>query len=83
MKFTGLTIQERKAIKEALELIGYYDVSENENSIQEWLNDDTISICTCRNERSVVWIITDCKEVCIYVDTLEQLSNVEIKRELL
>lgn len=83
MEFTGLTIQEKKAIREALELIGYYDVSENENSIQEWLDDDTISICTCRSGRTAACIITDCKEACVYVDTLEQLTDVQIKRELL
>lgn len=83
MKFTELTIQERKAIKEALELIGYYDVSENENSIQEWLDDDTISICTCRSGRDAVCIITESHESVIYIDTLEPLSQEEITKELL
>ena len=55
--------QEIKAIKIALELLGYYDVAESEDTIQEWLADDTISICTCRSGRTVAWIITDCKEV--------------------
>ena len=36
--------QEIKAIKIALELLGYYDVAESEDTIQEWLADDTISI---------------------------------------
>ena len=83
MKFTELTIQERKAIKEALKLIGYYDVSENENSIQEWLDDDTISICTCRSGRDAVCIITESHESVIYIDTLEPLSQEEITKELL
>jgi hypothetical protein len=83
MKFTGLTIQERKAIQEALELLGYYDVSENEDSIQEWLDDDTISICTCRSGRSAVWIITESHESAIYIDTLEPLSQEEITKEFL
>lgn len=74
--------QEIKAIKIALELLGYYDVAESEDTIQEWLADDTISICTCRSERTVAWIITDCKEVCVYVDTLERLSDAQIKHEL-
>lgn len=39
--------QEIKAIKIALELLGYYDVAESEDTIQEWLADDTISICHC------------------------------------
>ena len=83
MEFTKLTIQERKAIKEALELIGYYDVSENENSIQEWLDDDTISICTCRSGRDAVCIITESHKSVIYIDTLEPLSQEEITKELL
>lgn len=83
MKFTGLTIQEKKAIKETLELLGYYDVSENEDSIQEWLDDDTISICTCRSGRSAVWIITESHESAVYIDTLEPLSQEEITKEFL
>lgn len=83
MEFTKLTIQEKKAIKEALELLGYYDVSENENSIQEWLDDDTISICTCRSGRGAVWIITESHESAVYIDTLEPLSQEEITKEFL
>ena len=83
MKFVELSEQERKAVKEALELIGYYDVSENENSIQEWLDDDTISICTCRSGRDAVCIITESHESVIYIDTLEPLIQEEITKELL
>lgn len=78
-----LQSQERKAVKTALELLGYYDVAESEDIIQEWLADDTISICTCRSGRTAACIITDCKEACVYVDTLEQLTDVQIERELL
>ena len=78
-----LQSQERKAVKTALELLGYYDVAESEDTIQEWLADDTISICTCRSGRTAACIITDCKEACVYVDTLEQLTDVQIKCELL
>lgn len=78
-----LTSQEIKAIKAALELLGYYDVAESKDTMQEWLADDTISICTCRSGHTAACIITDCKEACVYVDTLEQLTDVQIKRELL
>lgn len=37
MEFTELIIQERKAVKEALEYIGYFDVAESKNTMQEWL----------------------------------------------
>lgn len=83
MEFTKLTIQEKKAIKEALKLIGYYDVSENEDSIQEWIDDNTISICTCRSGRDAVWIITESHESAVYIDTLEPLSQEEITKEFL
>ena len=83
MEFTGSTTQEKKAIKEALELLGYYDVSENEDSVQEWLDDDTISICTCRSGRGAVWIITESHESAVYIDTLEPLSQEEITKEFL
>lgn len=78
-----LTNQEIKAIKEALELLGYYDVAESKNTMQEWLADDAIGICTCRSGRTAAYIITDCEEACVYVDTLEQLTDVQIERELL
>lgn len=83
MKFTELTIQERKAVKEALEYIGYLDVAESPEMLQEWLDDDTISICTCRSGRSAVWIITESRESAAYIDTLEPLSQEEITKEFL
>lgn len=83
MKFTELTIQERKAVKEALEYIGYFDVAESPEMLQEWLNDETISICTGRNGRPAVWIITESHESAVYIDTLEPLSQEEITKEFL
>lgn len=83
MKFTELTIQERKAVKEALEHIGYFDVAESPEMLQEWLNDETISICTGRSGRSAVCIITESHESVVYIDTLEPLSQEEITKEFL
>lgn len=83
MKFTELTIQERKAVKEALEYIGYFDVAESPEMLQEWLNDETISICTGRSGRSAAWIITESHESAVYIDTLEPLSQEEITKEFL
>lgn len=54
-----------------------------EDSIQEWLDDDTISICTCRSGRGAVWIITESHESAVYIDTLEPLSQEEITKEFL
>lgn len=83
MKFTGLTIQERKAVKEALEYIGQFDVAESPEMLQEWLDDETISICTGRSGRDAVWIITESHESAVYIDTLEPLSQKEIAKEFL
>ena len=44
MKFVELSEKERKAVKEALEYIGYFDVAESPEMLQEWLDDGTISI---------------------------------------
>lgn len=83
MKFAELTIQERKAVKEALEYIGYFNVAESPEMLQEWLNDETISICTGRSGHSAVWIITESHGSAVYIDTLEPLSQEEITKEFL
>lgn len=83
MKFVELSEQERKAVKEALEYIGYLDVAESPEMLQEWLDDETISIYTCRSGRTAVWIITESHESAVYIDTLESLSQEEITKEFL
>ena len=83
MEFVELSEQERKAVKEALEYIGYFDVAESPEMLQEWFNDWTISVCTGRSGRSAVWIITESHESVIYIDTLEPLSQEEITKEFL
>lgn len=83
MKYNELSEQEKKAIKEALQYIGYCNVAKDTVSIQEWLDDDTISICTGHNNRAVVWIITDCSEVALYIDTLDVLSEKELQKNFL
>lgn len=83
MKFVELSEQERKAVREALEYIDYLDVAESPEMLQEWLDGETISICTSRSGRSAVWIITESHESAVYVDTLEPLSQEEITKEFL
>lgn len=83
MKFVELSEQERKAVKEALEYIGYFDVAESPEMLQEWLDDGTISICVGRSGRDAVWIITESHESAVYIDTLEPLSQEEITKEFL
>lgn len=76
---TKVEDKENKAIIEALNEINY---ELDEESIQSWINDDTITLNTCRNGRDVIWIITENKEVCVYIDDLSFLSEKEIEEQL-
>ena len=83
MRFENLTKSEQKAIIKGLEHIDYYD-SKNPEFIQTLIDDDSITINTARSGRAVVWIIIDdIKEVALYVDTLDILSDEDVKHELL
>lgn len=76
-----VTSKEREAIDEALSTFNY---NLSDDDIQRWINDDTISLNTCRNGRDIVWILLkDNNEVCVYVDNLKKLTNEEIKNQLL
>ena len=76
---TKVKDEERKAIVTALSEINY---ELDNNDIQQWINDDTITLNTCRNGKDVVWIITENKEVCVYVDDLSVLDEKEIEEQL-
>lgn len=76
-----ITSKEREAIDEALSL---FNCDLSDDDIQRWIDDDTISLNTCRNGRDVVWILLENNnEACIYVDNLKKLTNEEIKNQLL
>lgn len=76
-----ITNKEREAIVEALSL---FNCNLSDDDIQRWIDDDTISLNTCRNGRDVVWILLeDNREACVYVDNLKKLTNEEIKNQLL
>lgn len=76
---TKVKDEEREAIVTALSEINY---ELDNNDIQQWINDDTITLNTCRNGKDVVWIITENKEVCVYVDDLSVLDEKEIEEQL-
>lgn len=77
-----MTEQEEKAMWEALFPHSADDMSESD--IQYEIDHDVISLSTCRNGRDVVWVQTnDTAFAAVYVDTLEELSNEEIEKELL
>lgn len=76
-----VTSKEREAIDEALSL---FNCDLSDDDIQRWIDDDTISLNTCRNGCDVVRILLeDNNEACIYVDNLKKLTNEEIKNQLL
>lgn len=79
----ALSQQEIMAIKEALCEINYDKVANDEEQTQAWLDDDTITINTCRNGSNAVWIVTESDEVAVYIDTLNTLSPEEIKEQLM
>lgn len=78
-KNTKVKDEEKEAIVTALSEINY---ELDNNDIQQWINDDTITLNTCRNGKDVVWIITENKEVCVYVDDLSVLDEKEIEEQL-
>ena len=73
--------QEENAIREALNNMGYSDMTcEN---IQEWIDDDTITLNTCRDGNDVVWILTENKDMCIRICDLHMLDKKEKNEQLL
>ena len=83
MRFENLNETEKRAIIKGLKHIDYYD-SQNPEFIQTLIDDDSITINTARSGCDVAWIIIDgIKEVALYVDTLDILSDDDIQRELL
>ena len=77
-----ITDQEKKALKQAVKELGYFDVAENEETLREWYENGTASINIARNGRAVAWVLLDCAEKALYVDTLEELTEEEIESEL-
>lgn len=75
----NLSTSERQAISKAISTLGFED---NDERVQDWLSDDTISINTCRNGRDAAWVVLDDKSVAVYTDTLEELTEDEIESEL-
>lgn len=77
-----LTDQEKKALKQAVKELGYFDVAENEETLCEWYENGTASINTARNGRAVAWVLLESSEKALYVDTLEELNEKEIIDQL-
>lgn len=72
--------EEMKAINTALGEVGYNLDAE---SVQRWIDDDSITLNTARNGKRVVWVSGgEENEAAVYVNSLEVLSEEEIEKEL-
>lgn len=53
------------------------------NLIQDAIDHDIITLNECRNGRDAVWYLDETVECCVYIDTLEELSQEDIEKELM
>lgn len=54
----------------------------NSTDVLADISNDVLTENTCRNGRTALWYLCGCEEVAIYTDTLEYLTEDEIKNEL-
>ena len=69
--------------KEARAMVELLDIAGIEFDIETFAKDDSLTINTARNGRDVAWLLTEQKNIAIYVDDLQELSEEEIERELM
>ena len=55
----------------------------NPENILEHISHDVLTENVARNGRDVLWYMDDVKNIALYVDTLEELTEQEIDKELL
>ena len=67
------------AEKEAM--VKLLDIAGIESDIETMQRDVTIN--TARNGRDVAWLLTESQNIAVYVDSLQELSEEEIERELM
>lgn len=78
-KNTRVEDKEKTAVIIALNEI---DCDLNEEEIQSWIDTGAITLNTCRNGKDAVWILTENREACVYVNDLSFLSEKEIEKQL-
>ncbi len=68
-----VTEKELEAIKEALMLcsLGIEDLDDP----QEWIDDDTITLCEGRSKRESIWILDESRNVVVYIDDLSWTTD--------
>ena len=78
---TKLTEKEAAALKKAFESCDVYNLTDED--IQIYLDDGTATINETRGGKDVAWVVwSENEQAAVYVDTMEELSDDEIEREL-
>jgi hypothetical protein len=81
LKLEEYTIEQiDKALKE---LYYFYNFPEDYELVLNDLKHDYLTGNVTRNGREVLWYMDESLNVAIYVDTLEQLTDEEIEKELI
>ena len=68
-----------KAIIKVLELANEETTIGN---LKQLMDTDTITTNKARNGREVIWYMTELTNICVYTDTIEELSEAEIEDQL-
>lgn len=76
-------IYNEKQVAALIKVLDDLDYDSDEESLLDNLKYDYLTINKCRNGREVAWYIDESHNKCIYVDTLEELTDAEIEEQLL
>ena len=71
---------EKEAMVKLLNIAG---IESDIETMQRFVKDDSLTINTARNGRDVAWMLTETQNIAVYVDSLQQLTEEEIERELM
>ena len=75
-----ITEKEKKAMVKLLDIAG---IESDIETMQRFVKDDSLTINTARNGRDAAWMLTETQNIAVYVDSLQQLTEEEIERELM
>ena len=76
-------MKKRITEKEKEAMVKLLDIAGIESDIETMQRDDSLTINTARNGRDVAWMLTENQNIAVYVDSLQELSEEEIERELM
>ena len=76
-------MKKRITEKEKEAMVKLLDIAGIESDIETMQRDDSLTINTARNGRDVAWMLTETQNIAVYVDSLQELSEEEIERELM